>query len=171
MRWMALYKWNLWPEDAEPMDYQLHQSQQSAAITLATTSTTCIPAKRSKGFTMIKRTTKQHEPVIKAQVIGNNDQWAVEGQFNRAILSSNAQKSVDPPESWTRINHVFIENMVVAVYFLIYLFYLAWHFFIEMCPCNQGMMFAQRTADIFIMAAPCAFAFSVLTKMSFSFNA
>ena len=86
-------------------------------------------------------------------------------QADKPVISEYAQKSVGAPLSWVRVKHVLMENVLVAIYFLIYLAYLIWHMFIEMNPCNDGMRFTQRAADIFIVASPCAFVFSVVTML------
>jgi hypothetical protein len=81
------------------------------------------------------------------------------------VISPYAQKSIGSPCSWVRVKHVLMENVIVAIYFAVYLVYLIWHFFVSMQPCNNGMRFAQRTAGIFVLASPCAFFFSVATVL------
>lgn len=70
-----------------------------------------------------------------------------------------------PPDSLKRIRHILCESKVFAAYIFVFAIFMSWHFFLEMRPCNLGMAFTMRCADIFIWAAPCSFAFSVATLM------
>jgi hypothetical protein len=69
------------------------------------------------------------------------------------------------PSSWARIAHVLTEDKFVAVYILVFAFYLAWHFFMDTTHMkfyyNPGMHFVMRCADIFIMAGPASLVFSI----------
>ena len=154
------------PEDAIEVnhvittaDYQLHQQPSPAKIKKKE------QAPRLSLWGGAKVTPIQ-EP-IPAVLVQKDPEWMPHPQETLTpVISPYAQKSMGPADSWVRIRHVLMENYLVALYFLIYLFYLAWHYFdTNFYPCNRGMAFVQRTADIFIFAAPCAFAFSVITMM------
>eukprot|EP00536_Pseudo-nitzschia_multiseries_P016447 jgi/Psemu1/69872/estExt_Genemark1.C_11180004 len=73
--------------------------------------------------------------------------------------------SSGPPDSLRRIRYILCESRLFAVYLIVFAIYLCWHFFLDVHPCNLGMAFAMRCADIFIWAAPCSFVFSVGTLM------
>ncbi|KAI2511030.1 hypothetical protein MHU86_3342 [Fragilaria crotonensis] len=141
------------PEDAieaHPMDYQLqqhhhHQQQQHA---------------KGSGNTVWWQGNKVHVQPVHVQPV-----QLPQFQSNKPVISEYAQKSIGAPQSWVRVKHVLMENVVVAIYFLVYLVYLFWHMFVEMNPCNDGMRFTQRAADIFVVASPCAFVFSVVTML------
>ena len=133
------------PEDAielSPMDYQLQQQQ---------------PA-QGGGKPVWWQGNKVHvQPIQPVQL----PQW--EGR--KPVVLENSQKCMGPPHSWVRVKHVMMENFVVAIYMLLFLAYLLWHMFADMNPCNDGMWFAQKCANIFVMAAPCAFVYSVCTML------
>mmetsp|Transcript_9910 Transcript_9910/g.23902 ORF Transcript_9910/g.23902 Transcript_9910/m.23902 type:complete len:221 (+) Transcript_9910:325-987(+) len=79
----------------------------------------------------------------------------------RQQRASEAQSISGPPDSIRRIRYILCESKLFAIYIIVFAIYLCWHFFLDMRPCNVGMAFAMRCADIFIWAAPCAFIFSV----------
>lgn len=70
-----------------------------------------------------------------------------------------------PPDSMRRIRYILCEDKVFAAYIFVYILYFCWHLFLDIRPCNLGMAFAIRCADIFVWAAPCSFIFSVGTMM------
>lgn len=83
----------------------------------------------------------------------------------RRIVKKNAHKSSAPPNSWKRIRHVLCENPVVALYIVVFLVYVAWQYFLDEQPCSRGMAFAMKCADLFIMAGPASFVFSLIMMM------
>jgi hypothetical protein len=137
------------PEDGieiSPLDYQLQQQQQQQNQSQS-------PKVAGGTKSGLWKGNKIHvEPL---------PQW----KSDTPIVSPYANKSIGSPCSWVRVKHVLLENVLVAIYLAVYLVYLIWHFFVSMQPCNNGMKFAQRTADIFVLAAPCAFFFSVVTML------
>lgn len=74
-------------------------------------------------------------------------------------------KEVTEPLTWHRIKYVLSEDKFVALYILVFVLYLAWHYFMDFSHINYqyyaGMQFVMRCADIFIMAGPASLLFCI----------
>ena len=81
------------------------------------------------------------------------------------IVRKDGTRSTADPASWLRIRHVLCENPIVAFYIILFIFYIGWQWFLDERPCSRGMAFAQRCADLFLMAGPASFVISVIMLM------
>lgn len=71
-----------------------------------------------------------------------------------------------PPGSYARINHVFMESKVFAVYILVFAAYVVWHKFYDVRTYNPSMIFVMQCADLFIIVGPLSLLLSVLISMN-----
>ncbi|KAL7576656.1 hypothetical protein ACA910_005588 [Epithemia clementina (nom. ined.)] len=69
------------------------------------------------------------------------------------------------PETWARVRQVLCQSPVFAVYILVFGVYVIWHKFFDVRTYNQAMLFVMKSADIFIIAGPSAFALCVVMSL------
>ena len=79
--------------------------------------------------------------------------------------NENYPQIVTDPCTWPRIKYVLQEDKYVAIYILVFVLYLAWHYFMDFSHMNYrynpGMQFVMKSADIFIMAGPASLLFGI----------
>ena len=74
-------------------------------------------------------------------------------------------QNTTPPDSWPRIKNILLEDKVVAFYIVVFGVYVAWHFFANsgnIYSYNPGVRFVEKCSDIFVLAGPASFCFSII---------
>lgn len=84
-------------------------------------------------------------------------------------------KMLTEPLTKARMKRVLCEDKIVAVYILVFVIYLAWHYFMDFQHMSyryhRGMMFVMHCADVFIMAGPASLLFSCVYTIATRTNA
>ena len=96
----------------------------------------------------------------------NKEQPIVQAVVIQQEVPSHNEPSATYPDSWPRIKSILLEDKVFALYIMVFVIYVSWHFFANSGQSyyyNPGVRFVEKCSDIFILAGPASFIFSVFT--------
>ena len=94
----------------------------------------------------------------------NKEQPLVQAIVIQQERPTYSDPAATPPDSWPRIKSILLEDKVFALYIVVFVIYVSWHFFANSGQSyyyNPGVRFVEKCSDIFIVAGPASFIFSV----------